>query len=93
MKDRVPDQTMCASCKINETVCFYDRGVVCLGLVTRAGCGARCPSLNRPCTGCRGVAPDANLESARAIIVAAGGRADSLETGLSVYNSAKEVHG
>jgi len=93
MKDRIPDQTMCASCKVNETVCFYDRGIVCLGLVTRAGCGARCPSLNRPCTGCRGVAPDANLESARAIIVAAGGRADSLETGLGVYNTAKEVRG
>jgi coenzyme F420-reducing hydrogenase gamma subunit len=93
MKDRVPDQTMCASCKLNQTVCFYDRGGFCLGLVTRAGCGARCPSLNRPCTGCRGVAPDANLESARAIIVAAGGRADALEIGLSVYNTAKEVRG
>ncbi|HEY5468136.1 MAG TPA: NADH:ubiquinone oxidoreductase [Coriobacteriia bacterium] len=93
MKDRVPDQTMCASCKVNETVCFYDRGGFCLGLVTRAGCGARCPSLNRPCTGCRGVASDANLESARAIIVAGGGRPDALETGLSVYNTAKEVRG
>ena len=93
MKDRVPDQTMCASCKINETICFFDRGQVCLGLVTRAGCGARCPSLNRPCTGCRGVAPDANLDSARSIIVAAGGRADALEVGLRMYNTAKEVRG
>jgi coenzyme F420-reducing hydrogenase gamma subunit len=93
MKDRVPDQTMCASCKVNQTVCFYDRGEICLGLVTRAGCGARCPSLNRPCTGCRGIAPDANMASARSIIVAAGHRADALETALRVYNTSGEVRG
>ncbi len=93
MKDRVPNLTMCASCKLNQTVCFFDRGQLCLGLVTRAGCGARCPSLNRPCTGCRGVAPDANLESARTIIVAAGHRADALENGLRIYNTSQEVRG
>jgi sulfhydrogenase subunit delta len=93
MKDRIPDLTMCASCKVNETVCFFDRGELCLGLVTRAGCGALCPSLGRPCTACRGVAPDANLESARAIIVASGRSADALENGLRIYNTAKEVRG
>jgi sulfhydrogenase subunit delta len=93
LKDRVPDQTMCASCKINQTVCFFDRGELCLGLVTRAGCGARCPSLNRPCSGCRGVAPDANLESARAIVTASGRDARSLDLALAVYNSSKEVRG
>jgi coenzyme F420-reducing hydrogenase gamma subunit len=91
MKDRVPDLTMCASCKINETVCFFDRGQLCLGLVTRAGCGALCPSLNRPCTGCRGVAPDANIEAARAVIVASGRPADALENGLRIYNTSREV--
>jgi coenzyme F420-reducing hydrogenase gamma subunit len=93
MKDRVPDQTMCASCKVNQTVCFYDRGGLCMGLVTRAGCGARCPSLNRPCTGCRGLAPDANLESARAIVAASGRDASALDDGLRIYNTAKEVRG
>jgi sulfhydrogenase subunit delta len=91
MKDRVPDLTMCASCKINETVCFFDRGQLCLGLVTRAGCGALCPSLNRPCTGCRGLAPDANIEAARAVIVASGRPADALENSLRIYNTSREV--
>jgi sulfhydrogenase subunit delta len=91
LKDRVPNLTMCASCKTNETSCFFDHGIICLGLVTRAGCGARCPSLGRPCTGCRGVAPDANLESARAIVEAAGLGAGALGTGLRIYNTAKEV--
>ncbi len=93
LKNRVPDLTMCASCKINETVCFFDRGELCLGLVTRAGCGARCPSLNRPCTGCRGIAPDANLVAARAISIASGRPEGALDDALRIYNTAKEVRG
>jgi coenzyme F420-reducing hydrogenase gamma subunit len=91
LKDRVPNLTMCASCKTMENICFYDRGVMCLGLVTRSGCGARCPSVGRPCTGCRGVAPDANLDSARAIAAAAGMGAGALDEGLRIYSTAKEA--
>jgi coenzyme F420-reducing hydrogenase gamma subunit len=91
LSDRVPNLTMCASCKTNENTCFYDNGVLCLGLVTRAGCGARCPSIGRPCMSCRGVAPDANLNSARAIAVAAGIREGALDDALRIYNTASEV--
>ncbi len=91
LKDRVPDKTMCASCKLNETVCFFDRGRVCLGLVTRAGCGARCPSLGRPCSGCRGVAPDANLDGAREVFERFGMDPAELVRVLGLFNSAKEV--
>ena len=65
LSDHLPREPMCASCKVAENVCFYERGQVCLGLVTRSGCGAKCVSLGRPCTGCRGIADDANLEYAR----------------------------
>jgi coenzyme F420-reducing hydrogenase gamma subunit len=92
LADRIPDMTMCASCKTNETVCFYDHGQLCLGLVTRAGCGARCTSLGRACTGCRGMAPDANLVSAREIAARAGVRAGELDDALRVYNALAEVN-
>ena len=92
LSDRVPDMAMCASCKTNETVCFFDRGQLCLGLVTRAGCGARCTSLGRACTGCRGIAPDANLASAREIAARADVRAGDLDDALRVYNAMTEVH-
>jgi sulfhydrogenase subunit delta len=91
LSDRMPDQMMCASCKIAENACFVESGTVCLGLVTRAGCGAKCPSLGRPCTGCRGLAPDANLSSAREIFVKYGCDAECLTSSLRIYNTAAEV--
>lgn len=91
LSDRTANLTMCASCKEHETICFYDMGVLCAGLVTAAGCGARCPSLGRPCAGCRGLADDANLDSARNVAIAAGLPAGSLDDILRIYNTAKEV--
>ncbi|HEX9092476.1 MAG TPA: NADH:ubiquinone oxidoreductase [Coriobacteriia bacterium] len=91
LSDRIPDGTMCASCKVNENVCFYESGTVCLGLVTRSGCGAKCPTLGRPCAGCRGVAPDANLASARDVLARYGCDEGCLTSALRVYNTAEEV--
>jgi coenzyme F420-reducing hydrogenase gamma subunit len=92
LSDRVPREPMCASCKVQETTCFYERGQVCLGLVTRAGCGAKCVTLGRPCTGCRGVAEDANLESARRILAEHGLPVERLDTALELFNSLTEAH-
>ncbi len=39
--------------------CLLDQGLVCLGPVTRGGCGAACPSAAMPCTGCLGPTPKA----------------------------------
>ena len=61
----LPVRTMCGECKRNDTECFFSKGELCLGLVTRADCGARCVGLGRPCFGCGGLSPDANLDSAR----------------------------
>ncbi|NTW28038.1 MAG: NADH:ubiquinone oxidoreductase [Coriobacteriia bacterium] len=91
VSDHIPREPMCAACKIEENVCFYESGTVCMGLITRTGCGAKCVSLGRPCTGCRGIAADANLVAARAIAVSHGIAAEKFDSALSLYNSAKGV--
>ena len=78
--------TMCGSCKLNETGCFWRRGRQCLGLVTLAGCGAKCVNLGRECNGCRGLSPDANLPAARAMVRAMGMSVEDFDASLELFN-------
>ena len=79
-------RTMCGDCKLNENACFYDSGTMCLGLVTLAGCGARCVDIGRPCNGCRGLSPDANLESARAAVERYQLSVEAFDQALEMFN-------
>lgn len=45
-------------------ICLLSQGFVCLGSLTRRGCGAPCPSVGFTCFGCRGP-PDALLYRSR----------------------------
>ena len=57
---------VCVECKIRGNECFFERSKperfyqtnVCLGPISEAGCGARCPSNGMPCDGCRGWTTD-----------------------------------
>jgi sulfhydrogenase subunit delta len=91
LSDKMPREPMCASCKVQENVCFYTLGQVCLGMVTRAGCGAKCVTLGRPCTGCRGIAEDANLDSARLVLSEHGMLKSELDRVLQLYNAVGEA--
>ncbi len=56
--------------------CFLEQGIVCLGFVTRGGCGARCIKANMPCRGCYGKVPNAvdfGTEAITAIAMAGTG--------------------
>jgi len=65
--------TVCQECKGRGTVCLMvARGTPCLGPVTRSGCGALCPSIDRGCFGCFGPAATANTASLAAQIRAGG---------------------
>lgn len=55
---------VCTECKRRNLACvMVSHGVACMGPVTRAGCGALCPSLGRDCYGCYGPAENANTDA------------------------------
>lgn len=54
------DYAVCVECKIKENECVLDRGMFCLGPITRAGCEAICPTVGQYCTGCRGMVSNLN---------------------------------
>jgi coenzyme F420-reducing hydrogenase gamma subunit len=52
---------VCIECKLRENVCILTSlAKLCMGPVTRAGCGAICPTYGRECEGCYGPISDAN---------------------------------
>jgi coenzyme F420-reducing hydrogenase gamma subunit len=69
----LPEYAVCVECKFRENNCLLvDKGEVCCGPLTVAGCEARCPSLRIPCVGCRGPADDANVASAMVMFAERG---------------------
>jgi coenzyme F420-reducing hydrogenase gamma subunit len=55
---------VCTECKRRGYPCvMVTHGIACMGPVTRAGCGALCPSLGRDCYGCYGPAENANTDA------------------------------
>jgi coenzyme F420-reducing hydrogenase gamma subunit len=65
-----PNQPVCVECKLNDNLCVYEKGMVCLGPVTRCGCNAICTTFGDACQGCRGLIDDANLEAAVTVLTA-----------------------
>jgi len=68
-----PSYPVCTECRMQENNCLLvDRGQLCCGPITAAGCKARCPDLRVPCVGCRGPVGDANAESLTAMLAEKG---------------------
>jgi len=86
----VPDYPVCVECKVGEYSCRFDYGEICLGPVTRAGCGARCPGNGFWCFGCRGLVDDPNVGAAREVMEKYGKTVEDLGEKMALFNTLKE---
>ncbi len=67
-KPAIPDYPLCTECKNNENICVYEKGMHCLGPITRAGCNSRCINSGGYCFGCRGLVSEPNVDSLKEIL-------------------------
>jgi coenzyme F420-reducing hydrogenase gamma subunit len=86
-KPPIPDYPMCVECKLKENVCMFDKGGVCAGPVTRAGCGAICPTYNDGCEGCRGMISNPNRDSMQSVMAAHGLTMEDIMARTTMFNS------
>lgn len=83
----LPVYPVCVECKQQLNVCLFDRGELCLGSITRAGCDAVCPSGNSVCLGCRGPAADYNMAAFRTMVAERGFSDFELHEKLAFHNA------
>lgn len=87
----VPDHAVCVECKLNENVCMFERGLTCLGPVTRAGCNSWCLNNNNICYGCRGLVSNPNRNSARDVLERYRIPLDLILNKVNLYNQCREL--
>jgi len=86
-KPPIPDYPVCVECKLKENVCLFTREKVCLGPVTRAGCGAICPSYGQSCEACRGFISDPNDTSMRELLAKHGMTPDDITSIYTMFTT------
>jgi coenzyme F420-reducing hydrogenase gamma subunit len=67
-KPVLPKYPVCIECKLRGTLCRYDDGDYCMGVVAKAGCGAPCPAHGIPCEACRGFCEEPNLKALEVLL-------------------------
>jgi len=89
-KPEIPDYPVCVECKLKDNLCVYELGQKCLGPITRAGCGAWCPSNLDACEGCRGYISDPNKNGQADIMAKYGLSAEMIKKEFRLFNAYTE---
>lgn len=87
-----PVYPVCVECKQQFTSCLMEKGLLCLGPITRGGCNAPCPAGGLGCWGCRGPATDPNYESFFAIAAGHGFSRPEIDERMAFYSAFGEVN-
>jgi len=86
-KPKIKNNAVCVECKLKENECVLNKGMFCLGPVSRAGCDAICPSNGQYCTGCRGTISDLNEKGAVQMLKQYGFSEKEAYKRLKMYNT------
>jgi coenzyme F420-reducing hydrogenase gamma subunit len=86
-KPPIPDYPVCVECKLKGNVCLFHIGKTCLGPVTRAGCGAICPTNGDGCEGCRGFIPNPNENAMKDVLDEAGLTVEEIMAQMTMFNA------
>jgi len=89
---KLPNYPLCVECKKNENVCVFFKGMFCMGPVTRAGCGAICPTYGDGCEGCRGLVDHPNENAHRETLEQYGLSLEEVLGHFNMFNSYAEEH-
>jgi coenzyme F420-reducing hydrogenase gamma subunit len=88
----IPSFSVCQECKGRGIVCLLvSEGTCCLGPVTRAGCGALCPSIARGCFGCFGPSAGANTVALARRLVEDGAAPADVARQFATFNAADPI--
>ncbi len=83
---------VCLECKRSQTVCvLVAGGAPCMGPVTRTGCGAVCPRIQRDCYACYGPAENANTQALGERLAELGLSQEAIKRRFLSINSAAPV--
>jgi sulfhydrogenase subunit delta len=88
----VPDIPVCVECKLNENVCMYERGVTCLGPLTKAGCNSWCINNGNICYGCRGMVTNPAENAAKDVLAKYQIPMDLILNKMNMYNKCRELN-
>ncbi len=83
----IPDYPVCVECKLNENICMFTLGKVCLGPVARAGCKAICPTYGQSCEACRGYISDPNQSSMKNVLEEHGMTVDEITSLYTMFTA------
>ncbi len=85
-----PNNPVCAECKMAGNICVFDKGLTCLGPVTRGGCSATCVTGGAVCWGCRSLIDNPNINAEKQILDQAGLTVDEITKKFSLFNVNQE---